>query len=45
MIAFWAVMGPLFYLVAFAVAPLAARTIRWLRRGDAQASHADTVVA
>jgi hypothetical protein len=32
-IAFWAVMGPAFYLLAFAMAPLAARAIVWLRRG------------
>jgi hypothetical protein len=31
MVAFWLVMGTLFYLVAFACSPLAARLIRWLR--------------
>jgi hypothetical protein len=30
-VAFWLVMGTLFYLLAFACAPLAARLIRWLR--------------
>jgi hypothetical protein len=30
--AFWLVMGTLFYLLAFACAPLAARLIVWLRR-------------
>ena len=30
--AFWLVMGPTFYLTAFACAPLAVRTIGWLRR-------------
>ena len=39
-IGFWAVMAPLFYLVTFASAPLAARTIRWLRRDGAEAQHA-----
>lgn len=29
--AFWIVMGPLFYLLAFACSPLAARVILWLR--------------
>jgi hypothetical protein len=33
LIGFWAVMAPLFYLLAFACAPAAVRVIRWLRRG------------
>lgn len=32
--AFWLVMGPTFYLTTFACAPLAARTIGWLRRSS-----------
>ncbi len=33
-VAFWLVMGTLFYLLAFVCSPLAARLIMWLRTGE-----------
>jgi len=36
-IGFWLVLGTLFYALAFAAAPVAARLIRWMRRPEADA--------
>lgn len=33
-IGFWLVLAPLFYLLAIALSPLAARVIRWFQRGS-----------